>query len=57
MMRYFLDHATDTFVPVPAYLHVESGMMVQRFDGPRDGEIPWPGGQDDDEDARERDQA
>lgn len=40
-MRYYLDHETDKFVPVPVYVNVANGMMVQRFDGPREGEIPW----------------
>ena len=40
-MRYFLDRQTDKFVPVPAYVDVKTGMLVQRFDGPREGEIPY----------------
>lgn len=45
-MRYYLDYGQDKFVPVPVYVNVANGMLVQRFDGPRDGEIPWSGGQD-----------
>lgn len=40
-MRYYLDHEQDKFVPVPVYVDVKSGMLVQRFDGPREGEIPY----------------
>jgi hypothetical protein len=40
-MRYYLDHQSGKFEPVPMYVNRDNGMVVQRFDGPRPWETPW----------------
>jgi len=55
-MRYYLDHQRNRFTLVPIYVDVKTGMLVQRFDGPREGEVPLAGGQDNGKDARQRDE-